>query len=135
MKPLVGVAGQDDAVEALRFGLGTDAPGQNIFVRGLSGTGRVTMTQKLLEEATLSCPLTRDRCYVHNFSHPDRPRLITLPAGEGQRFRRRVEKFVGFIREHLKPAPSSETLKARRDAAGRVMTQRVRRAPESAVRE
>ena len=40
VKPLVGVVGQDDAVEALRFGLETDAPGQNIFVRGLSGTGR-----------------------------------------------------------------------------------------------
>ncbi|MBU0640262.1 MAG: AAA family ATPase, partial [Planctomycetes bacterium] len=116
VKPLVGVVGQDDAVEALRFGLETDAPGQNIFVRGLSGTGRMTLIQKLLEDIRPSCALTRDRCYVHNFSHPDRPRLITLPAGKGQEFRRRVEKFAGFIREHLGPALSSEALKARRAA-------------------
>jgi predicted ATP-dependent protease len=114
VKPLVGVVGQDDAVEALRFGLETDAPGQNIFVRGLSGTGRMTLVQKLLEDIRPSCALTRDRCYVHNFAHPDRPRLITLPAGKGQDFRRRVGKFASFIHEHLGPALSSETLKARR---------------------
>jgi predicted ATP-dependent protease len=116
VKPLVGVVGQDDALEALRFGLETDAPGQNIFVRGLSGTGRMTLIQKLLQDIQPSCDLTRDRCYVHNFSHPDRPRLITLPAGKGQELRRRVEKFAGFIREHLGPALSSETLKAQRTA-------------------
>ena len=114
VKPLVGVVGQDDAVEALRFGLETDAPGQNVFVRGLSGTGRMTLIQKLLEDIRPRCALTRDRCYVHNFAHPDRPRLITLPAGKGQDFRRRVEKLAGFIHEHLGPALSSETLKARR---------------------
>ena len=116
VKPLVGVVGQDDAVEALRFGLETDAPGQNVFVRGLSGTGRMTLIKRVLEDMQPSCALTRDRCYVHNFAHPDRPRLITLPAGKGQEFRRRVDKFAGFISEHLGPALSSDTLKARRAA-------------------
>ena len=116
VKPLVGVVGQDDAVEALRFGLETDAPGQNVFVRGLSGTGRMTLIKRLLEDIQPSCTLTRDHCYVHNFAHPDRPRLITLPAGKGQEFRRRVEKFAGFISEHLGPALSSDALKARRAA-------------------
>ena len=40
-----GVIGQDDAVDALRFGLEVDAPGQNIFVRGLVGTGRLTLVR------------------------------------------------------------------------------------------
>ena len=39
MEPISSVVGQDVAVEALRFGLETNAPGQNIFVRGLTGTG------------------------------------------------------------------------------------------------
>ncbi len=116
VKPLFGVVGQDDAVEALRFGLETNAPGQNIFVRGLSGTGRMTLLQTLLEEIRPSCPLTRDRCYVHNFSHPDRPRLITLAAGQGQAFRRRIDSLAGFIRDHLGPALSSDALKTRRAA-------------------
>ena len=38
--PIAGVVGQDDAVDALRFGLEFDGPGQNIYVRGLTGTGR-----------------------------------------------------------------------------------------------
>ena len=36
VEPITGVVGQDDAVEALRFGLETNAPGQNVFVRGLA---------------------------------------------------------------------------------------------------
>ena len=50
VEPLAGVVGQDTAIEALRFGLATGAPGQNIFVRGLSGTGRMTLLKRLMEE-------------------------------------------------------------------------------------
>ncbi len=116
VEPVAGVVGQEDAVEALRFGLETTAPGQNIFVRGLSGTGRMTLLKRLLEEIQPGCPLVRDRCYVHNFAHPDRPRLITLLPGQARGFRRRVEKLANFIQEHLGPALSSEAIKARRSA-------------------
>ena len=116
IEPVAGVVGQDDAVEALQFGLETDAPGQNVFVRGLTGTGRMTLLKRLLEDTQLACPMARDRCYVHNFDQPDRPRLITLPAGQAQAFRRRVEKLADFIREHLSSALSAEGIKARRAA-------------------
>lgn len=119
VEPISGVVGQDDAVEALRFGLETGAPGQNIFVRGLSGTGRMTVLKRLLEEIQPSCPLARDRCYVHNFAHPDRPRLITLPAGRAKEFRRRIEKLASFIQEHLGSALASEAIKSRRAALER----------------
>jgi len=116
IEPIPGVVGQDDAVEALRFGLETNAPGQNIFVRGLTGTGRMTLLQRLLEGIRPSCPLARDRCYVHNFASPDRPRLITLLPGKAKGLRRRVDKLADFIQEHLGPALSSESIKARRSA-------------------
>ncbi len=45
VQPAVEVVAQDSAVDALRFGLETNAPGQNIFVRGLSGTGRLTLVR------------------------------------------------------------------------------------------
>ncbi|HUU96434.1 MAG TPA: ATP-binding protein [Phycisphaerae bacterium] len=123
VEPITGVVGQDDAVEALRFGLETNAPGQNVFVRGLTGTGRMTLLKRLLEEIQPSCPLTRDRCYVHNFAQPDRPRLITLPRGKAKEFRRRIEKLADFIGEHLGPALSSEAIKARRTALERAAEQ------------
>ncbi|HVI02855.1 MAG TPA: hypothetical protein VM869_29350, partial [Enhygromyxa sp.] len=50
LDPIPGIIGQDEAVEALRFGLEIHAPGQNIYVRGLKGTGRLTTVRKLLEE-------------------------------------------------------------------------------------
>ncbi|UCF32973.1 MAG: AAA family ATPase, partial [Phycisphaerales bacterium] len=66
VEPITGVVGQEDAVEALRFGLETGAPGQNVFVRGLTGTGRMTLLKRLMEEIQPSCPYALDRCYVHN---------------------------------------------------------------------
>ena len=83
LEPAPGVLGQEEAVEALRFGLEIHAPGQNIYVRGLEGTGRLTTVQRLLEDIEPESPLAPDYLYVHNFDHPDRPRLITVERGRG----------------------------------------------------
>lgn len=116
VEPVPGIIGQDSAVESLRFGLSTPAAGQNIFVRGLTGTGRLTLVHRLLEEIRPFCPETTDRCYVHSFAQPDRPRLITLPAGRGTAFRRRVDRLADFVRDNLRAALSSEGINARRMA-------------------
>jgi len=114
LEPSDVVIGQDDALEALKFGLETNAPGQNIFVRGLTGTGRMTLLKRLMEEIRPSCPLAMDRCYVHNFAQPDRPRLVTLPRGQADRFQERVDHLVTFIRKDMAQALSSDRLKERR---------------------
>src|SRR5438105_13092743 len=49
VEPLTGVVGQDAAIEALRFGLEISGPGPNIFVRGLPGTGRLSLVRQLLD--------------------------------------------------------------------------------------
>ncbi len=113
IEPVTGVIGQESAVESLRFGLEIDAPGQNIFVRGLIGTGRMTLIRRLLEEIRPTTEPPPDRCYVRNFAHPDRPRLITLPYGRGRAFQRRVEKLIRFITRDLATALSSESLRTR----------------------
>ena len=118
--PETGVIGQVDAIESLRFGLETDAPGQNIFVRGLKGTGRMTLVRRLLEDIRPSCPLARDRCYALNFDHPDRPRLISLPRGRGSAFRKRVDKLADFIRDDLGRALASQAVLERRAHLDRV---------------
>jgi len=114
--PIPGVVGQPGALEALRFGLECDFYGQNVFVRGLTGTGRLTMVKRLLEEMRPVCKSKRDLCYVHDFSDPDQPRLLTLPAGKAREFRRRVGAFADFIRDGLQEALNSPGLKSRRDA-------------------
>lgn len=116
VEPVLNVIGQDEAVESLRFGLEIDAPGQNIFVRGLAGVGRLTLLHRLLETAQLYCPLPQDRCYVHNFEEPDRPRLLTLPRGSARMLSKRVDEMIEFIRGELAPALESDALRDRRDA-------------------
>lgn len=115
VEPASNVIGQDEAIESLRFGLEIDAPGQNIFVRGLAGFGRLRLLRQLLQETKVFCPLPQDRCYVHNFQDPDCPRLLSLPRGSANRFCRSVDELARFIREDLSPALESEALRDRRD--------------------
>ncbi|MFV1959586.1 MAG: AAA family ATPase, partial [Planctomycetota bacterium] len=114
-----GVVGQDTAVQALRFGLRVNAPGQNIFVRGPTGTGRMTLLKSLLETLHGDMPRAPDRVYVHNFDEPARPRLLTLPRGKGPTLRKAVEDFVDFIRTELRPALASDVMRQRTQAAER----------------
>lgn len=115
-EPMHGFLGQDDAVDALRFGLETAAPGQHIYVRGLTGTGRMQLVRRLLEEVQPACPIAPDRCYVHNFEQVDRPSLVSLPRGHGRAFRDRIDELIEYLREELLPALSSDTMKERRRA-------------------
>lgn len=112
--PIHGVVGQGDAVDALRYGLEVHAPGQNVFVRGLTGTGRLSLVKRLLEDIQPSCPVALDRCYVRNFTSPDRPRLVSLPRGRGRAFKQRIEDLADYIQAELVPAMSSDKLQTER---------------------
>ena len=96
LDPAKGVLGQPIALAAMRFGVECDAPGQNIYVRGLSGTGRMTLVRAVLEELDPQPRRRLDRCYVHNFSQPDRPRLLTLAAGQGPVLRKHGRLLVAL---------------------------------------
>ncbi len=114
--PTEGIVGQPIALEAMRFGVECDAEGQNVYVRGVTGTGRMTMVYSLLNELKPKARRRLDRCYVHNFGQPDRPRLVTLPAGQGPHFRRMMKDVSDFIQNRLGEALNSTHLKARREA-------------------
>lgn len=125
VEPVEGVVGQDDAIDALRFGLETTAPGQNVYVRGLTGTGRTELVRRLLDEVSPACPLAPDRCYVRNFDRPDRPALVTLPRGRGRAFQEHVDELVGFIGDELLPQLESERVKERRAELERELQERM----------
>lgn len=112
VEPLRGVVGQASAVESLRFGLDVRAPGHNVFVRGLVGTGRLTLVRDFLrtmDERPADAP---DRVFVHNFEAPDRPRLITLPRGQAPAFREASERLIRFIQKELPERLSGESRSA-----------------------
>ena len=118
LDPESGVLGQDDAREALMFGIECDAPGQNVFVRGARGTGRLTMVRQLLADLELTTEKKRDRCYVHNFKRPDHPRLISLAPGTASEFRRRLGELAKYIGEGLIKALEGEPYATQRNAIG-----------------
>lgn len=114
--PIEGVIGQDDAVAALSYGLEIDAPGQNIFVRGLVGTGRLTLVSRVLGQIQPRRKPTPDLCYVHNFAHSEQPRILELPRGKGKLFRRRIGELAEYIRRELSPALSTDELRDQQTA-------------------
>ena len=114
VEPVKRVVGQDDALEALRFGLEINAPGQNIYVRGLTGTGRATLVEQLLLDIKPACPPSSDRCYVHNFEKADSPALLTLPQGQGQKLANMMDVFCVFVDEQLAPQLESDNIRTKR---------------------
>jgi len=42
-----------------------------------------------------------DRCYVNNFKIPDRPRLLVLPRGSANAFKKDVQAGIDFLRRRI----------------------------------
>lgn len=114
--PAHGIVGQSTAMEALKFGLQCLVRGQNVYVRGARGTGRILMVHQLLDELQPQTNEKRDFCYVHNFQRPDHPRLITLPPGSAPDFRHEVLQLIEFLEEGLGKAIESEPHLSRRQS-------------------
>ena len=76
----------------------------------------MTLVRQLLEDISPSCPLAEDRCYVHNFAQPSRPRLITLPRGRGREFRDGVDRLIEFVEDELAQTLNSDSVRAQRAA-------------------
>ncbi len=126
VEPLSGIIGQDDAIDALRFGLETFAPGQNVYVRGLTGTGRSTLVRRVLKETQPACALASDYCFVANFAQTTEPRLLTLPRGKAIAFRDELDELIRFLKDDLGPALSSDDMRARRRFLDESYQERIR---------
>lgn len=96
-----GEIGQERALRALRMGVDMTAQGYNAFVCGLTGTSRGGMIVRMIEGIGPKTQLSPDRCYVNNFKNPDRPRLLTLPPGQANAFRKEVQSGIEFLRRRI----------------------------------
>jgi lon-related putative ATP-dependent protease len=101
VEPIGGDMGQARALRALRMGVELTASGYNLFVCGLSGTSRGGMIVRLIEEIHPQCEPAPDRCYVNNFKNADRPRLLTLPRGQANAFKKEMESGIDFLRRRI----------------------------------
>ena len=101
VEPISGDMGQERAQRALRMGVELTASGYNLFVCGLSGTSRGGMIVRMIEDMHPQTELAPDRCYVNNFKNADRPRLLTLPRGQANVFKKEVESGIDFLRRRI----------------------------------
>lgn len=119
--------GQERPMQALRTGLSLHAPGYNVFVSGLVGSGRTTVVRHLLHEMQPVCRPGPDRVYVNNFDEPHRPRLIALPRGKASAFRDELDEFLRSLHDALVDVLRSRQHKTSRRVLIREAEQRERR--------
>jgi len=99
--PREGFIGQERALRALKMGVELSAPGYNVFVCGLAGTSRGGTIARMIQELHPPTKESLDRCYVNNFKLPDRPRLLTLPRGQADSFKKDMQAGIDFLRRRI----------------------------------
>lgn len=115
MTPLEDFVGQERAMRAIEFGLGVNKPGFNIFVTGLTGTGKTSIIKAFLKKVTVeksppekNSPFPEDWCYVYNFSDSDRPQALNIRRGWGKILKRDMEVLIQTLQREAKKTFESE---------------------------
>ncbi|MDP2952503.1 MAG: AAA family ATPase, partial [Chloroflexota bacterium] len=114
LTPLREFIGQDRAIKAIEFGLAVEKPGYNIFVTGLTGTGKASAVKAHLEDLVSQAKMKAgdhhpdDWCYVYNLTTPDRPKALRLSQGKGKSLRDDMEKLLARIQTDIPKAFSSD---------------------------
>ena len=134
LSPLREFIGQERAIRAVEFGLNMKNAGYNIYVAGLTGTGKTSVVKTYIER------LIRERksrgetfqpddwCYLYNFQEPDRPQIVSLPQGKGKGFQSQLTELLARVKDELSKSFSSEeyqTQKKKMVEEGRVKQQKV----------
>lgn len=98
---LDGFIGQHRVIDALRFGLGVQHKGYNLYALGPSGTGKFALVRHYLKDLAAARPLPDDWCYVNNFDDARKPKAISLPAGRGLVLKQAMEELVNDLHEAI----------------------------------
>lgn len=116
VESLAGPLGQDDALDALAFGVSVPLKGYNLFVLGRRGSGRRTFVRGALRARAAAEPAPPDWCYVYNFRDARRPRAVKLPAGRALALQREVRELIADLRSAIPRALEAEDVAGRRAA-------------------
>lgn len=102
------IIGQERAVKAMEFGLKIKARGYNIYMSGMTGTGKTSYAQNIAKKISKKSRTPDDWCYVYNFDNINRPKAINLPAGLGKVFQKDMRDFVKVLKIEISKAFNSE---------------------------
>lgn len=101
LAPLDGIIGQERAVSSMEFGLSIKRHGYNIFVTGLTGTGRSSYTRSIAKKIGAMEKTPDDWCYVYNFKNPDKPIAINLPTGMGYILVKDMNRLIKLLKMRI----------------------------------
>ncbi|HMN23623.1 MAG TPA: AAA family ATPase [Ignavibacteriaceae bacterium] len=112
--PVEGIIGQERALKAIRMGVDLRSPGYNIYIAGLSGSGKATTVKQMLEKISTDCPRLYDYAYVNNFRDPDQPLLIKFQKGQAKEFKQELNSAIEVLKQRIPIAFESELYLSRK---------------------
>jgi len=104
LEVLEGVIEQERAVHSLKTGLSINRRNYNVYVAGVSGTGRTTIVRAILGQIAADRPSPPDWVYVYNFKDKESPCAIRMPAGKGRAFAEDMGRLVEALQGELPDA-------------------------------
>jgi predicted ATP-dependent protease len=116
LEGLEGFIGQERATASLRFGLGVEHKGYNLYALGPAGVGKFALVRKFLKDLAVDRPIPSDWCYVNNFSDARKPHAVALPAGQGVVLKQDMEQLVNDLQEAIPLVFESDEYHTRRQA-------------------
>lgn len=105
---LSGIVGQERGAAVMRFGLQMNKVGYNLYVSGISGTGKTTFTNSIVQEFAKNDTTLYDWCYVYNFEDSQRPKSLKLPVGMGKSLKEDMENLIQDLKTDIPRAFNEE---------------------------
>jgi lon-related putative ATP-dependent protease len=122
IEPLKEFIGQDRAIDSIKFGLAIERSGYNLFLTGLTGTGKATTVKGRLESFISEKKAKgiefklNDWCYVYNFSEPNQPQILKLPQGMAKNFSNHMDELLKKLKDEIPKTFNSEEYNKRKQA-------------------
>jgi len=104
IEPYNGIIGQERGIKALEFGVNIDVKGYNIYIEGSSGIGKTRYAKQYLQKVAKTKPVPNDWMYLYNFETINEPIAISLPAGQGKKFKEEMDSFISTVKTEIKAA-------------------------------
>lgn len=110
-----GIIGQPRALKALKMATGIQAKGYNIFVTGMSGTGRRTAINHILNDYNLKKEKLKDIAVVLDFKDNQKPDILYFPAGKAVSFKKDLHQLLENLKNIIQVELGSESFKKKKN--------------------